>query len=90
MTVTLICFIVGCIASTASSDLAWLLCLYVYVCVALGISPAKVDKGIKISFYSGGAHWCYLANITDRYVHGGDVAVCKITLTACYWAASQH
>jgi len=37
-----------------------------------------------LAFYIWGAHWRHLANTTEPSMCGGDVALCKITLTTCY------
>jgi len=43
-----------------------------------------------MDFYIWGAHWCHLANTctTEPSVYGGDVALCQITLTTCYYYLS--
>jgi len=32
-----------------------------------------------------GAHWRHLANMTEPSMCGGNVALCQITLTSCYY-----
>jgi len=44
-----------------------------------------------LAFYIWGARQCHLANTTEPSMCGGDVALCQITLTTCYYyATSQH
>ena len=45
---------------------------------------------IFMAFYIWGAHWCHLANTctTEPSMYGGDVALCQITLTTCYYYLS--
>jgi len=33
----------------------------------------------------GRAHWRHLTNTTEPYVCGGDVVLCQITLTTCFY-----
>jgi len=32
-----------------------------------------------------GAHWRHLKNMTEPFMYGGDAALCRITLTTCYY-----
>ena len=43
-----------------------------------------VAMATTLASYIWGAHWRHLANTTEPSMCGGDVALCKITLTTCY------
>jgi len=44
----------------------WSLCLYVL--------------GTLVSDWCAAAHWRHLANTIERFVHGGDAALCQVTV----------
>jgi len=78
-----------------TDQVAWSVGVSVGVSVTI-VSPAKkllnlesrchLGCGLRLAQGSdGSAHWRHLANTTEPSMSGGDVALCQMTMTTCYY-----
>jgi len=54
-----------------------------------GSRPPQLLLGSCLAFYIRGAHWRHLADMTETFMCGGDVALCQISLTTCCTDATE-